>query len=133
MDLRDRTAATRAEAKIRHPKMGDISGLLANQGRERVSNATSMDTLNGISLRGKDPRVLGWHSPSHQWDMHGHNLFLLTPMRAKGTSISPRCCTSAFYCTYRSERLEYRPRSRAGLTSQDFKDLGACLRYHTIN
>ena len=33
---------------------------------------------------------MGQHSPSHQWDMHGHSLFLLTPVRVRGTSISPK-------------------------------------------
>ena len=42
--FRDRVAATRAKARISHPKMGDTSGLLASQGRECVSSATSMDT-----------------------------------------------------------------------------------------
>ena len=32
--FRPRVAATRAKAKISHPKMGDTSGLLASQGRE---------------------------------------------------------------------------------------------------
>ena len=45
---------------------------------------------SGIALRGKDPRVLGQRSRSHQWDRHGHSLFLLTPVRARGTSISLR-------------------------------------------
>ena len=57
--------APRAKARINHPKMGGTSGLLASQGRGCVSNATSLDTLNGIALRGKDPRVMGHHSPSH--------------------------------------------------------------------
>ena len=42
--LRDKATATKAKAKISHPKMGDTSGLLASQGRECVSNATSLDT-----------------------------------------------------------------------------------------
>ena len=33
---------------------------------------------------------MGHRSPSHQWDMRGHSLFLLTPMWARGTSISLR-------------------------------------------
>ena len=43
-----------------------------------------------ITLRGKGPRVLGQRNPSHQWDMHGHRLFLHPPVWVKGTSISPR-------------------------------------------
>ena len=42
--FQDRVAATRAKARINHPKMRDTSGFLASQGRERVSNATSLDT-----------------------------------------------------------------------------------------
>ena len=44
----------------------------------------------GITLKGKDPSVSGQRSPSHQWDRHGHNLFLLTPAWARRTDISPR-------------------------------------------
>ena len=39
-----RVTATRAKAKISHPKMGDTSRLLASQGRGHVSIATSLDT-----------------------------------------------------------------------------------------
>ena len=42
--LRDRVAATGAKVRISHPKIGDTLGLLANQGKECVSNATSLDT-----------------------------------------------------------------------------------------
>ena len=42
--FRDRAEATMAKAKISHPKMGDILGLLDNQGRECVSSAISLDT-----------------------------------------------------------------------------------------
>ena len=40
----DRVAATKAKAKISHPKMGDTSRLLARQGKGHVSIATSLDT-----------------------------------------------------------------------------------------
>ena len=63
--FRERAAATRAKARISHLKMGDTIGLLASQGREYVSNATSLDTLDRIALRGKDPKVMGHHNPSH--------------------------------------------------------------------
>ena len=33
---------------------------------------------------------MGHLSPSHHLDRHGHSLFLLTPVRERGTSISPR-------------------------------------------
>ena len=42
--FRDRAAATRAKARISHPKMGETSGLLASHGKECVSNATGLDT-----------------------------------------------------------------------------------------
>ena len=42
--FRDRAATLRAKARISHPKMGGTSGLLASQGRECVSSATSLDT-----------------------------------------------------------------------------------------
>ena len=42
--FRDRAEATRAKARISHPKVGDTSRRLANQGRECVSNVTNLDT-----------------------------------------------------------------------------------------
>ena len=42
--FKDKVAATKAKARISHPKMGDTSGLLASQGREYVSSTTSPDT-----------------------------------------------------------------------------------------
>ena len=42
--FRDKGAATKVKVRISHPKMGDTSGLLANQGRKHISNATSLDT-----------------------------------------------------------------------------------------
>ena len=88
-DLKARIVAIRAKAKVNHPGVGDTLGLLASQGRECVSISTSLNTLEGIALRGSDPRVMGHHSPSHQWDMCGRSLFLLTPTWATGTGISP--------------------------------------------
>ena len=70
--------------------MGDTLGLLASQGKERVSSATSLDMLYGIALRGKDPIVMGHHSLSHQWDMHRCILFHLTLAWARGIGTSPR-------------------------------------------
>ena len=57
--------ATRTKAKVNHLGVGDTSGLLASQGRERVSIITSLHTLDGIALRGRDSRVMGHHSPNH--------------------------------------------------------------------
>ena len=42
--FRDRAAAIRAKARVNHPKMGDTSRLLANQGRGHFSIATNLDT-----------------------------------------------------------------------------------------
>ena len=67
------------KAKVNHPGIGDTSRLLASQGRERVSIVSSLDTLNGIALKGRDPRNTRHHSPNHQWDMLKRSLFLLTP------------------------------------------------------
>ena len=88
--FRDKATTTRAKARISHPKMGGTSRLLASQDRGCVSSATNLDTLEGIVLRGRDPRVMGHHGPRHQWDMHRHSLFLPTPPWAKEDSISPK-------------------------------------------
>ena len=79
-----------AKAKISHPKKGGTLRFLANQGKGCVSSVTSLDTLGGIALRGRNPRVMGHHSPSNQWDMHRHCLFLPTPPWAKEDNISHR-------------------------------------------
>ena len=42
--FRDKASTIKAKAKVNHSKMGDTSGLLANQGRGHVSIATSLDT-----------------------------------------------------------------------------------------
>ena len=64
--FRDMVAAPKAKARISHPKMGGTLGLLASQCKGCVSSVTNLDTLDGIALKGKDPRVMGHHSPSHQ-------------------------------------------------------------------
>ena len=90
MDLGDRAVATRVKTKVNYPGVGDTSGLLPSQGRERVSIVTSLDTVDKIALGGRDLRNVGHHSPNHQWDMRKRSLFLLTPTWAKGTGVSPR-------------------------------------------
>ena len=97
-DLRDRFVATRAKAKVNHSRVGDTLGLLASQGRERVSIVTSLDTLEGIVLRGRDPRVMEHHNPNRQWDMHRRSLLLLTPAWARGTDVSPRVLHKHLLC-----------------------------------
>ena len=42
--FRDRAATIRANTRVNHPKVGDISGSLASQCRENVSIATSLGT-----------------------------------------------------------------------------------------
>ena len=64
-NLKDRAVAIKAKAKVNHPRVGDTPELLASQGRERVSIATSLNILNGIAHRGRDPRDVGHHIPSH--------------------------------------------------------------------
>ena len=63
--FRNKAAATRPKARISHPKMGGTSRLLASQGKGCVFSAIHLDTLDGIALRGRDPRVMGNHNPSH--------------------------------------------------------------------
>ena len=89
-DLRDRVVTTKAKAKVNHPRVGDALELLASQGRECVSIATSLDILNEIFHRCRDPKYMGHHCPNHQWDSYRRSSFLLTPTWAKGTSISSR-------------------------------------------
>ena len=64
-DPKNRAVTTKAKAKVNHPGVRDTSKLLASQGRERVSFATSLDILNRIARRGKAPRDMGRHSPNH--------------------------------------------------------------------
>ena len=55
---------------------------------EITCNVTKI--MLAIARRGKDPRVMGHLSPSHQWDTLRHSMFLLTLAWARGTDISPR-------------------------------------------
>ena len=89
-DLRDKAVATKAKAKVEHLGVGETLGLPASQGRKRFFIVTSLNTLDGIARGGRDPRTMGHLSPSHRWDLHRRSMFLLTPVRARGTSISPR-------------------------------------------
>ena len=66
MVFKDRVVAIRAKASVNHLKMGGISGLLASHSRGHVFIATSLDTRNKIVLRGRDPKVMGHPSHSHQ-------------------------------------------------------------------
>ena len=84
-DLKHKAVTTKAKAKVNHPRVGDTSELLASQGRGRVSIATNLGIIDEIARRG-----MGHHSPNQQWDSHRCSLFLLTPVWAKGTGVSPR-------------------------------------------
>ena len=42
--FKDSVTAIKAKSRVNHPKMGDTLSLLASQGREHVSIATSLDT-----------------------------------------------------------------------------------------
>ena len=44
-----------------------------------------------------------------------------------------RCGTGAVCYTDRPERLGYRRKLRTGLMGQDYRDLRACLHYHTTD
>ena len=76
---------------------------------------------------------MGQHSPNHQWVMHGHSLFLLTLVRAKGTNISPRVLLKHFLLADRPGRSEYGLRPGTGLTGWDFGDPRACLCHYTTD
>ena len=58
-DLKDKTMATRAKAKISCPGVENTLRLLASQSRDQVTTATSLDTFDGIAHGGRDPKVLG--------------------------------------------------------------------------
>ena len=80
-----------------------------------------------LSIRGKIMGFLLQHMdsmghlrPNHQWDMHRHRLYLLTPAHARGTD-------------YFTNKPGHRSRSGIGLTSLDFGDPRACLRHYTLD
>ena len=73
----------------RSPRLGG-SELLVRLGRWCATIASSPDISRGISPRDRDPRVSGQHSPSQRWDRRGYNIFLHSPVQAKGASISFR-------------------------------------------
>ena len=111
--------------------MGETSGLPASQGRERVSSATSLDTLHGIALRGRDLSVMGHHSLNHQWDMRRRSLFLLTPAWARGTSINPRVLHKHLLFRKWATRARAWVEVEDRLSGRDFRDLRACLCHDT--
>ena len=78
-----RKEAATIRAKVR-------SRLLMRQDRRFVISAFSLGIWGRIAPRGKDPKVSGQCSPRHQWDRHGHSLFLHPLVRVKETSISPK-------------------------------------------
>ena len=64
---KQRTSVPRGSQGQDQPSQeGGTFGLLANQDRGCVSSATSLDTIDGIAPRDRDPRVMGHHSHNHQ-------------------------------------------------------------------
>ena len=53
--------------------------------------------------------------------------------KPEGPASVTGCYIDAFCYTDRLERLAYGSRSRIRLTGRDFRDLGACLRHHTVD
>ena len=91
-DFRDSAIAIKVKVKAKgdHLQVEDISGLTTRQGRGHVTIAINLETSGGIVLRGRNPRVMGHLSPSHQWDVHQCSLFRLTPPWARRDSINRR-------------------------------------------
>ena len=63
--------ATKVKAKVSYPRVEDPSGFLASQIKERVSTATSLNTFDGITHGGRDPKVMGHLRPNRRWDELG--------------------------------------------------------------
>ena len=132
-DLKDKVVSTRAQAKVNHSRVGDTSRLLASQGRERVSIVTSLDTLDVIALRGRDPIVMGHHSPNHRGTFTDAICSSL-PQHGPGEPVSvPGCYASTYYFVDMPHGLGHGSGlgSRLGLLGRDFRDLGACLHRDT--
>ena len=70
-DLGDRVVATKVKAKVSYPRVEGTSRFLASQSKERVSTATSLNTFDGITHKGRDPKVMGHLSPNRRWDELG--------------------------------------------------------------
>ena len=96
--------AIMAKAKVNQPKMRDTSRLLANQGRGHISIATSLDIGNGISLRGKDPRVMG-HSVLVINGMFTDSVCSSQPHHGLGEPVSVLGhCIGPYYFTIKPDR-----------------------------
>ena len=83
-----------------------------------------------------EPRILGSWDTSVINGTHSDIICLFLPLHEPGEQISvPGCDTGTGCFADRQERPEHgsRSRSRAGTTSRDFEDLGACLHRHTID
>ena len=87
----------------------------------------------GLPSVARIPKVIGHHSPSHQWGMLRRTLFLLNPPWARAIVLVLRCCTSTYYFVDGPHGPGHgsRSRSRTGLIGRDFKDLEACLRHYS--
>ena len=72
-----------------------------------------------LSIRGKDPRILGCCSSNHQWDWYEHAFFSLW---VRGTCIRLRVL---------HKHLQFHRQAREDKAiGRDFGDLGACLRHY---
>ena len=118
--FKDRAASIKAKARVNHPKVRYTSRLLASQGKEHVTIATSLDIGNRIALRGRDdtlvPVISGTFTDSVCSYLPHHGL---------GESVLVLgCCTCPYYFIIRPDGPGHGLRSRPGLTNQDFRDQG---------
>ena len=129
--FRDRVAATRAKARISHPKMGDTSRLLASQGREFVPVPPAWTFETGLPLKERVLELRDTTVPIISGACT-NTVCSSLPHHGQGKTISALgCCISTYCFVDRPHRPGHGSRSRTGLTGRDFRDLGACLRHHT--
>ena len=75
-------------------------------------------STRGIAHKGGDPRNMG-HRSSPRYGLE------------EPVSVA-ECYTSTFDSTKMPEGIEYGSKSEIGMTRQEFRDLGVCLRCYTI-
>ena len=112
------------------PKASSLRGF---QSRDHQGQGQARAPRGGITPRGRDPRVSRQCSPSHQWDMHGHNLFLHPQYGSEEPISVPGCCTSTSYGIDKPERPGHGLRPRIGPTGRAIRDSGACLRHQVTD
>ena len=118
----DRAPNIRDKARVNHPRVGGTLGLLASQRRGHVSIATIQVGILELWYT-LVPVISGMFIDSVYSSLPHHGLRELVS--------APRRCTSPYYFMTRLDGPGHGSRSRPGLTSRDFKDLGGCLRHHT--